>query len=107
MNKFEVIVLPVAENDIQTITDYITETLCNRAAALKLVNKIYEQICRISDFPLSGNILNLKIPLEFEYRYIVVENYLVFYTTDETQNIVTIERVLYGSSDYSKILNNI
>lgn len=105
MSSFKIIVLPVAENDMKSIGDYIAETFCNSSAALKLINKFYEQICRIAEFPFSGNVLKNKMQFDYEYRYKIVENYLIFYTVDETKQSVNIARVLYGASNYNSILN--
>lgn len=98
--KPEVRLLSIAENDIAEIVAYIAED--NPAAAITLAEKIESRLARLADFPSLG-----RIPAEEElagigYRYLVVENYLVFYTI--TAQTLLIHRILHGARDYLNLL---
>lgn len=98
--KPEVRLLSIAEDDIAEIVAFIAED--SPAAAIKLADKIETRLARLADFPSLG-----RIPAEEElsglgYRYLVVDNYLVFYTV--TAKTVLIHRVLHGARDYLNLL---
>ena len=105
MSKFSVTVLPIAEEDMKGIGDYIAETLCNRSSALNIIGKFYESFERIAAFPESGTKVNLSTLVKHSYRFIVVESYMVFYTVDTQNEKVIVARVLYGASNYISILS--
>jgi plasmid stabilization system protein ParE len=42
--------------------------------------------------------------LGHDYRKLLVDNYIMFYWVDETRHCVTVARVIYAKSDYSKRL---
>lgn len=104
MRNYNVIIQPIAQKDITDIGNYIAYTLCNPDAAIKLTNKFNEAFAQISNFPESGTPLTVNLPLLENYRFSIVENYIVFYTLDEKNETAYIMRVLYGGSDYANIL---
>lgn len=92
--------LGIAEDDLVGIISFIAED--NAAAAEKLASKIERQLTRLADHPLLG-----RIPAETDlsglgYRYLIVENYLIFYTV--TSEIVLVHRILHGARDYLGLL---
>lgn len=94
--------LPVAKNDMLEIVKYISDDLNNPQAASRLAEEFIqadENVCR---FPYVNNVYIPVKPLELEYRRIIVKNYLMFYTVDETRKTVTVMRVIYGKRDISK-----
>lgn len=38
------------------------------------------------------------------YRKLIVKNYIVFFTIDEPNKVVDVERILYGRRDWLRIL---
>jgi toxin ParE1/3/4 len=68
------------------------------SAAEKLAARIEKQLARLADHPHLG-----RLPAENEltrlgYRYLVVDNYLVFYTL--SAETVLIHRIIHGARDY-------
>ena len=43
-------------------------------------------------------------PLRFEYRKLMVKNYLMLYRVDEQKKTITISRVIYAKRDYDRFL---
>lgn len=103
--KFNIFYAPTVLPDLDGIADYIANTLCAPQAAEKLIGKILHRIQRLADFPFSGTMLDdTSAELTFAYRWLKVDNYMIFYTVDETAQAVTVMRVLYDASDYLSIL---
>ncbi|MCR4318570.1 MAG: type II toxin-antitoxin system RelE/ParE family toxin [Planctomycetes bacterium] len=68
----------------------------------RLQKKIKQRLLRLKSFPKTG-----AIPVESElselgYRFVIVDNYLIFYTVGT--RIVTVHRILHGARDYLTIL---
>jgi addiction module RelE/StbE family toxin len=88
--------------DLDEIGDYIAETLKSPTAALNVVNKIQDIIDTLADFPFIGSLLSTIADIsDSDYRLLVCENYLAFYHVSD--NIVYIDRIIYGRRDYVAI----
>lgn len=101
---YNIIVMPAAYDDIDNIYVYISETLCAPTAASNLLNKLLQEIHRLKDFPLSGELQPRTENLKWIYRRLIVDNYIIFYTLDEKTETVYIMRILYGASNYINLL---
>lgn len=94
--------LPVAKNDMLEIIKYISDELKNPVAASKLAENFISSAEKICDFPYSNKVYTPIKPLGLEYRRIIVEHYLMFYTVNEDAKTVTIMRVLYAKRNISE-----
>ena len=101
---YKVQFLPVAKNDLTDIAGYIASELGMPDAALSLAEKIVHGTERLSEFPYSCHVYTPIRPLKQEYRKLRVENYLVFYTVDESEKNVTVMRIIYAKRDFEKII---
>jgi toxin ParE1/3/4 len=95
--KYKIEYLPVAEEDLIEIIQYIT--LDNPEAALMMANKIDETISILETFPNSRSIPNDVRLQALNYRVLVVEPYLLFYVL--INDIVEIRRILHGKRKYN------
>lgn len=95
-------VSPVALQDLKEIKSYITEEFSNSDAALRIVKKIINSYSKLKDFPLTGTPLSSVIDIETDFRFLVCENYIIFYKCNE--KYVSIYRVLHGRRDYLNVL---
>ena len=91
-----------ARKDLDEIWDYIVADLGNPIAAEKTVNRIMDDIDRLTDFPEMGTMLRNVTHMVTDYRYIVSGNYMAFYRIYD--NTVYIVRILYGRRDYMRVL---
>ena len=91
--------LPIAKDDMLEIVKYISEELKNPIAAQNLAEDFISSAQRICEFPYSNSVYTPIKPLDMEYRRIIVNNYLMFYTVDEKNKTVTIMRVIYAKRD--------
>ena len=101
---FKIEYAPDAREDIESIADYIADTLCAPQAATKLLFNLRNAIETLRTFPFSGTPLTEGRAIIATRRWLRVENYMVFYTVDEVKERVYILRVLYGPSNYLEIL---
>ena len=88
--------------DLEQIGDYIEKTLMSPISALNTVNKIQDSIDNLSAFPLMGAPLSSIVDIDTDYHLLVCGKYLAFYRIID--DIVSIDRVLYGKRDYISIL---
>ncbi len=91
---------PIATCDLQEIKNYISEDSIE--AATKTVKDIIEKIEGLIDFPEMGTMLMYKIKLKSKYRYIICDQYIMFYIYEN--NIISIQRILHGKRDYMSLL---
>lgn len=93
---------PEALNDLDEAWEYIMMDLGNPDAAENVVNRIMDTIDRLVDFAELGALLSSVTDVETDYRFLLSENYMIFYRLEETD--VYIDRILYGKRDYLRIL---
>lgn len=93
---------PLSLQDLDDIWDYISQKLYNPIAAQNTINGIMNVIDRLAEQPEMGFPLYFLSGLNSGYRYVIYKNYMAFYRTNKTD--VFIDRVLYGKSDYMRIL---
>ncbi len=101
---YNVLFLPLAQNDLVEIVRYIANDLHNKQAANSLADEIIKTTDRLADFPYSYPVYTPIRPTKNEYRKISVQNYLIFYSVDEKEKNVTIARVVYAKRDYDKLI---
>ena len=95
--------LPAAQQDMVEIVRYISIELCNPTAAERLAKELIAAADGIQAFPYANpQYLPLR-PLTYEYRKLLVRNYLLFYRVDEKNKQVTVTRVLYARRDYNRL----
>ena len=95
---------PLAQQDMVNIVGYISKTLHNPAAAERLATAFIDEAESIREFPYSMPVYHPIRSLKYEYRKLIVKNYIMFYRVDEVAKLITIARVVYAKSDYGKKL---
>jgi len=98
--KYTVRLLRVAEDDFNEIVTYIAAE--NRAAAEMIATKIEKNLIRLSFYPYLGKIPKDEELSRLGYRFLVVENYLIFYTIEE--QTILIHRIIHGARNYLNLL---
>lgn len=93
---------PLALEDLIGIKKYISEELDNHDAALRIVGKIRDRYSKLREFPFLGVSLDSRIDISTDFRYLVCENYYVFYKIDD--NYISIYRVLNARMDFMGLL---
>lgn len=96
--------LPVARQDMIEIVRYISQELQNPTVADQLAMELIEAGDGILRFPYANPSYTPIRPLKHEYRKLLVQNYFIFYWVDESEQLVTVARVVYAKRDYERLL---
>ena len=94
--KHKIQLLRIAEDDFTEIVTYIASDRPSAAGALAA--KIEKNLQLLSQNPHLGRVPKEEELARLHYRYLVVENYLIFYTIEG--QTVYIHRILHGARDY-------
>ncbi len=98
--KYSIRFLQVAEDDLAEVITYIAAD--RPSAAEALATKIERNIRLLSANPHLGQSPKEEELAKLGYRYLVVENYLVFYIME--RQTIYIHRILHGARDYLSLL---
>lgn len=90
--------------DIQKALTYITLNLQNKTATDNLYITINSKINNLPNFPNKYPLVNAPKLLYQQIRYIPVDNYLIFYSVNESEQQIQILRFLYAKSNWLAIL---
>ena len=98
--KYGIRLLRAAEDDLAEIVTYIAAD--RPSAAEALASKIEKNIRLLADNPYLGQVPKEEDLARLNYRYLIIENYLVFYTVEN--KTIYIHRLLHGARDYLSLL---
>jgi len=98
--EYTVRLLVPAEQDLLEIVEYIA--LDSIRAALRVADRIEQRLSLLAEQPHLGKRVTMEELTSMGYRYIVVDNYLAFYTVEE--KTVLVHRILHGARDYARVL---
>lgn len=106
-NKYKSVILPQATRDISQALEYIEKDLNNSLASKKLLKELMRIVDNICCFPYSmPKINNKEITLDKEYRYAMVNNFLLVYKVVDELKEIRIMSFLYAKSDLvAKLIN--
>ncbi|WP_310439705.1 type II toxin-antitoxin system RelE/ParE family toxin [Sulfuricurvum sp.] len=94
---YKILYLEHAYTDLETILDHIAED--SPSHAIEYLKFLKNSISKLSNFPYLGVTCKRK-HIRRECRVLIIENYLVFYKTNESSKIIIIGRVLHRSVNY-------
>ena len=95
-SKLTVRLLSVAEEDLAEAITFIAAD--NPAAAQALADKMEKSLAALARHPAMGMVPADPDLMQLGYRYLIIENYLVFYVV-ETRAVI-IHRILHGARNY-------
>ena len=99
-DKYILHYLPIAQEDLLFIYDWIARDSPNRA--IKFIDKIDERIGLLETHPMLGREPKHPKLREYGYRVLIIESYLVFYIARE--KTIEIHRVVHGSRNLDDII---
>jgi toxin ParE1/3/4 len=99
-DKYRVLFLSIAEEDFTEIISYVAAD--NPSAADAIANKIEKNLELLSDNPNMGRIPREEEIRNLGYRYLIVQNYLIFYTLEK--GTIFIHRILHSARNYKTLL---
>lgn len=93
-----------AKADLNHIIDYPPECGASVDAVKGYLSTIKEAVLSLSSFPFRGSIPKARILKLQGYRFLVVENHLVFYKVSEDGSNVIVYRILHQKTNYRHLL---
>lgn len=98
--KFKVEYLPIAQEDLISIIEYIQTD--DPSAAQNFLNEVDITISKLAYFPNMGSIPKDMRLMNLNYRILIIDKYLVFYVV--LDEVVEIRRILHGKRQYSFLI---
>ena len=95
---------PIATSDLRGILRYIQETLKEPAIAKRVYLSIRDKINNLDQMPESFPLVRDDTLAQRGIRWILAENYLVFFVVDSSMKRVNIIRVLHSRRDWQNLL---
>jgi len=102
--NYSVYITDLAEKDILSTVKYITDALKNPVAANNLLDEIERREKILEDTPEIYPFVNDEYLSGKGIRYVIIKNYLMFYTIDEDNKFINVIRFLYGRRNWINIL---
>ncbi|MBI1939823.1 MAG: type II toxin-antitoxin system RelE/ParE family toxin [Ignavibacteriales bacterium] len=99
-DKYQVRLLKIAQEDFTEIVSFIADD--NPTAANATADKIEKNLFLLSENPRLGRIPRDEEIKNLGYRYIIVQNYIIFYTIEE--RTILVHRILHGARNYKSLL---
>ena len=107
MKKWNVTILPDAEDDIGRIYSYIVNSLFEPVIAGRLVKRIKKAILSLDKMPERYRLFDKKPWHSKGLRLFSVGNFIIFYHTAPEIDTVFIDSVVYGGRDIDRIIEEI
>ena len=104
--KFKVYRTDTADALIRNIVLYVAENFGNEIALNKL-DDLEKSILKLEENPYIGTDPRYTVLKRQGYKVLILEKELVFYKTDENQNVVTVYAVIDQRQDYLSIIRGL
>lgn len=105
--SYLVILTNKAKTDLISIYRYIALDLQSPQAAKGQLSRLEKAIISLEQMPERYRVYEHKKWKARNLRIMSVNNYLVFYIPSHAENTVTVMRVIYGSRDVDRQLDNL
>ena len=100
--EFSLSYLPLFEQDLAAVRDYITFTLQNPAAAIRLIEDTEKAILKRLDNPLAAKPYHSVRDRKQPYYRINIRNFSVFYVV--IGNVMEVRRFVYSKRNLPEII---
>ena len=98
--KYDVKLSIEAEKDLQNIIIYIKDKLKEPMIAERYAHLMKNEIESLEYNPQRYAIIDNKKIKDLKVRKLIIKNYIAFYRVNEEKNLVNVERILYGASNW-------
>lgn len=99
---FNVVYTSEARQDLRDIYEYIAYELLAPETAAGQTERIMKGARSLEQMPMRHRLYEEEPWHSQGVRFLPVDNYLIFYLPDETNNTVSIIRIMYGGRDVKK-----
>lgn len=103
--SYDIHITNAAQRDLLNATDHIEFILKEPKAADDLLDEAEKQVNSLTDFPEKFRPVDDPVPSSWGIRFVIMNNFLVFYIIDDEKTMVIIVRFLYQKSNWNAILH--
>ena len=96
---------PEASTDLQDIYSYIACDLLSPDIAERQISRIVNTIKSLDILPSRYPIVDYEPWKSMKMHKVPIDNFIIFYTVSETNQSVTMIRILYGGRNVESILS--
>lgn len=100
MNKYKVQLSIQAKNDYKDIIRYIKYELLEPTIAEKYAKLIKNELTSLEYQPSKFHVIDYNVIKPYQFRKLIIKNYIAFYCINDKDKIVNVVRVLYGASNW-------
>lgn len=104
MMKYRVDISEPAEKDLIDIVKYIASQLSTPLSAYHMIEIFEESMASLSNSPQRCPLIADERLSQMGYRKLIVKNYIVFFSIDEKNKVVDVERILYARRDWLRFI---
>ena len=97
--QYEIRLLRLAEEDLTEIISYVAAD--RPSVAEKLLSRFNLKLAVLVASPHVGHLPHALSLKQLGYRYLVLDNYLIFYVIDG--HVIYIHRIIHGARDYKNL----
>jgi plasmid stabilization system protein ParE len=104
--KYKSEYLPLAHDDVHEILDYILNTLNAPMAAANFADELDEKVALLEAQPYIGATYKGNHKFDFDYRFVFVGNYTLYYVIleDKRPKRLEIHRIIYSARNMEEQL---
>ena len=102
--SYTVVLTDTAKQDIREIAIWVAEQSKDIEIAKRFVKELRDECKKLNAFPGIGSIPNDRMLKSLGYRFVVYNDYLVFYLVDEEHKIVNVLAILNSKRDYMRVM---
>ena len=100
----KVVLTDTAKADLRDIALYIAEQSKDKNLAIRFVNKLRDKCKILKTAPECGSLPKDRILISNGYRFLVHDNYLIFYYYSEKENTAYVNAVFNAKRDYLRVM---
>lgn len=93
-----------ANDDLRDIVLYIAERSKDKQLAIHFVNALREKCKILETAPESGSLPKDRLLISSGYRFLVHDNYLIYYYYSKEDNTAYITAVFNAKRDYMRVM---
>lgn len=100
----KVIFTDTAEADLRDIAFHIANQSRNKDIAIRFVKKLREKCKNLETMPEIGSLPKDRVLVSNGYRFLVHDNYLIFYTYVKEEKSVYVNAIFNAKRDYTCVM---
>ena len=105
MERYTVKLTRQAQAQLEEIVEYVASTLQAPGTALRLLDRLEQEIASLSSFPGRAALTEEEPWHSLGIHKLSVKNYLIYFWIDEAQHVVQVTAIIHGRRDQRQQLS--